>query len=440
MRQTEIEGLKPTPLATRLRPQRIEDAVGQDHLLGPSKPLRRALETGSLFSVIFWGPPGSGKTTIAKLIAQYSKCPFESFSAVLSGVKELREIVDSAKRTYRYEGKPTILFVDEIHRFNKAQQDAFLPHVESGLIILIGATTLNPSFEIIPPLLSRARVMTLNPIEHEDMASILSRAVADKERGLGDLNIEIEGDALQYIIELSHGDARVALNNLESASYFVRPNEDNRRVLTKEAVAQALNRKPLMYDKNGEEHYNLISALHKSMRGSDAQASLYWLYRMLEAGEDPLFIARRLIRFASEDIGLADPKALEVALTAYQAWERVGPPEASLCLAEAVVYLATAPKSNSLYVAEKSVLEEIKESGPLPVPLHIRNAPTRLMREMGYGKGYLYPHDYPDARIRQKYLPEKARTRVYYRPSDRAFEREIRKRMIEQKKPDDSKQ
>lgn len=438
MRQTEIEALKSIPLATRLRPERIEDVVGQDHLLGPSKPLRRALETGNLFSVIFWGPPGSGKTTIAKLIAQYSKCPFESFSAVLSGVKELREVIDSAKRTYRYDRKQTILFVDEIHRFNKAQQDAFLPHVESGLIILIGATTQNPSFEIIPPLLSRARVMTLKPIEQEDMVTILRRAVEDKERGLGELNVEIERDALRYIMELSHGDARVALNNLESASYFVRPNEDKRRVLTKEAVAQALNRKPLMYDKNGEEHYNLISALHKSLRGSDAQASLYWLYRMLEAGEDPLFIARRLIRFASEDVGLADPRALGVAVTAYQAWERVGPPEASLCLAEAVVYLATAPKSNSLYVAEKSVLEEIRESGPLAVPLHIRNAPTRLMREIGYGKGYLYPHDYPDARIRQNYFPEKAKTRVFYRPSERAFEREIRKRMMEQKKLEDS--
>jgi putative ATPase len=436
--QTVIEALKSTPLATRLRPERIEDVVGQDHLLGPSKPLRRALETGNLFSVIFWGPPGSGKTTIAKLIAQYSKCPFESFSAVLSGVRELREVIDSAKRTYRYDGKQTILFVDEIHRFNKAQQDAFLPHVESGLIILIGATTQNPSFEIIPPLLSRARVMTLKPIEQEDMVAILSRAVEDKERGLGELNVEVERDALRYIIELSHGDARVALNNLESASYFVRPNEDKRRVLTRGAVAQALDRKPLIYDKNGEEHYNLISALHKSMRGSDAQASLYWLYRMLEAGEDPLFIARRLIRFASEDVGLADPRALGVAVTAYEAWERVGPPEASLCLAQAVVYLATAPKSNSLYVAEKSVLEEIRESGPLAVPLHIRNAPTKLMREMGYGKGYLYPHDYPDARIRQNYFPDKTNRRVFYRPSERAFEKEIRKRMVEQKKLEDS--
>jgi putative ATPase len=426
--------LKISPLATRLRPDKIEDVVGQDHLLGRGRALRRSLETGNLFSVIFWGPPGSGKTTIARLMAQYSNSPFESFSAVLSGVKELREIIDSAKRTYRYDGKATILFVDEIHRFNKAQQDAFLPHVESGLIILIGATTQNPSFEIIPPLLSRARVMTLRSLEFEDMATIVNRALKDSERGLGDLHIDIDQEALKYIISISHGDARAALNNLESASYFVQADKDNKRLLTKSAVALALDKKPLLYDKNGEEHYNLISALHKSMRGSDTQASIYWLYRMLEAGEDPLFIARRLIRFASEDIGLADPRALEIALTAYQAWERVGPPEAKLCLAQAVVYLATAPKSNSLYVAERSVRKEIDESGPLPVPLHLRNAPTGLMKQMGYGEGYRYPHDYPDGQVRQEYFPERMKQKVFYRPSNRAFEREIRDKMIEQHK------
>lgn len=429
---------KTTPLATRMRPERIEDIVGQDHLLGPSRALRRSLETGNLFSVIFWGPPGSGKTTIAKLIAQYSNCPFESFSAVLSGVKELREVIDSAKRTYRYERKPTILFVDEIHRFNKAQQDAFLPHVESGLIILIGATTQNPSFEIIPPLLSRARVMTLKPLHYKDMVIILNRGIEDKKRGLGDLNLEVEQNALQFIVNISYGDARTALNNLESASYFVQPDKDNKRVVTRAVVALALNKKPLMYDKDGEEHYNLISALHKSMRGSDTQASLYWLYRMLEAGEDPLFIGRRLIRFASEDVGLADPRALEIALTAYQAWERIGPPEARLSLAQAVVYLATAPKSNSLYVAEKSVTREIEESGPLPVPLHLRNAPTRLMKEMGYGKGYIYPHDHPDSQIRQEYFPQEVKKKVFYRPSEKAFEKEIRRKMTEKKKLEDS--
>lgn len=429
---------KISPLATRMRPERIEEIVGQDHILGPSKVLRRSLETGNLFSIIFWGPPGSGKTTIAKLIAKYSNCPFESFSAVLSGVGELREVIASAKKTYKYELKPTILFVDEIHRFNKAQQDAFLPHVETGLIILIGATTQNPSFEVIPPLLSRTRVMTIKPLGGKDMAIILNRALKDKNRGLGDLNIEIKEDALQYIINVSHGDARTALNNLESASYFAQPDRNNRKILDMATVALALNKKPLIYDKNGEEHYNLISALHKSMRGSDPQASIYWLYRMLEAGEDPLFIGRRLIRFASEDIGLANPKALEIALTAYQAWEKVGPPEAELSLAQAVVYLATAPKSNSLYVAEKSVKKEIGESGPQPVPLHLRNAPTKLMREMGYGKGYIYPHDYPESWTRQEYLPEKIRGKIFYRPSDRGFEKEIKKRMIEKKKPGDS--
>ena len=415
----------------RMRPERIEEVLGQDHILGPSSPLRRSLETGNLFSIIFWGPPGSGKTTIARLIAKYSNCPFESFSAVLSGVKELREIIDSAKRTYRYELKPTILFVDEIHRFNKAQQDAFLPHVESGLIILFGATTQNPSFEIIPPLLSRTRVMTLKPLEFKDMAIILNRAIEDKKRGLGDLHIEIEEDALQYIINISHGDARTALNNLESASYFVHPDKNDNRLLNIATVAAALNKKPLLYDKNGEEHYNLISALHKSMRGSDPQGSIYWLYRMLEAGEDPLYIGRRLIRFASEDIGLADPNALDIALTAYQAWEKVGPPEAKLSLTQAVVYLATAPKSNALYVAEKSVTKEIEESGPQPVPLHIRNAPTKLMKDMGYSKGYIYPHDYPESRIKQEYLPEKIKGKIFYRPTEAAFEKEIKRRMAQ---------
>ena len=425
--------LKTIPLATRMRPERIEEVLGQDHILGPSRALGSSLETGNLYSIIFWGPPGSGKTTIARLIAQYSNFPFQSFSAVLSGVKELREVIDSAKKTLRYELKPTILFVDEIHRFNKAQQDAFLPHVENGLIILIGATTQNPSFEIIPPLLSRTRVMTLKPLGFKDMAIILNRALIDKKRGLGDLNITIEENALKYIINISHGDVRYALNNLEAASYFVKPDTNNTRVLNASTVAHALNKKPLTHDKNGEEHYNLISALHKSMRGSDPQASIYWLYRMLEAGEDPLFIGRRLIRFASEDVGLAEPNALTIALTAYQAWERIGPPEAKLSLAQAVVYLATAPKSNTLYSAEKSVIKEIEESGPQSVPMHLRNAPTRLMKEIGYSQGYLYPHDYPENYLKQEYLPEKIKKKIFYHPGDRGFEKEIKKRMIERR-------
>ncbi|HUV59488.1 MAG TPA: replication-associated recombination protein A [Desulfatiglandales bacterium] len=425
--------LKTIPLATRMRPERIEEVLGQDHILGPSRALGSSLETGNLYSIIFWGPPGSGKTTIARLIAQYSNCPFQSFSAVFSGVKELRKVIDSAKKTFRYELKPTILFVDEIHRFNKAQQDAFLPHVENGLIILIGATTQNPSFEIIPPLLSRTRVMTLKPLGFKDMAIILNRALEDKKRGLGDLNITIEENALKYIISISHGDVRCALNNLESASYFLKPDTNNKRVLNTATVARALNKKPLTYDKNGEEHYNLISALHKSMRGSDPQASIYWLYRMLEAGEDPFFIGRRLIRFASEDVGLADPNALTIALTAYQSWERIGPPEAKLSLAQAVVYLATAPKSNTLYSAEKSVIKEIEESGPQSVPMHLRNAPTKLMKEIGYSQGYIYPHDYPENQVKQEYLPEKIRKKIFYHPGDRGFEKEIKKRMIERR-------
>ncbi len=423
--------LKTIPLATRMRPERIEEVLGQDHILGPSRALRRSLETGNLFSIIFWGPPGSGKTTIARLIAQYSNCPFQSFSAVLSGVNELRKVIESAKKTFRYELKSTILFVDEIHRFNKAQQDAFLPHVENGLIILIGATTQNPSFEIIPPLLSRTRVMTLKALGFKDMAIILNRALKDKKRGLGNLNITIEENALKYIISVSHGDVRCALNNLESATYFLNPDTNNKRALNLATVARALNKKPLTYDKNGEEHYNLISALHKSMRGSDPQASIYWLYRMLEAGEDPLFIGRRLIRFASEDVGLADPNAFTIALTAYQAWERIGPPEAKLSLAQAVVYLATAPKSNTLYSAEKSVIKEIEESGPQSVPMHLRNAPTKLMKEIGYSQGYIYPHDYPENHVKQEYLPEKIKKRIFYHPGDRGFEKEIKKRIIE---------
>jgi putative ATPase len=422
------------PLGDRMRPQKIEDMVGQDHLLGPKSVLRRALQTGHIFSVIFWGPPGSGKTTLAKLIAEYSQNPFHAFSAVTSGVKELRQVIDGAKKTYQFYGKPTILFVDEIHRFNKAQQDAFLPYVESGLIILVGATTQNPSFEIIPPLLSRARVMILHPLEREDLKSILHRAIKDEEMGLGSLGIEILPEALEHIIHLSSGDARVALNNLEIAVHYVMDEQNRRKILDLRSVEEALDSKALPYDKDGEEHYNLISAFHKSLRGSNAQASLYWLYRMLMAGEDPLFIARRMIRFASEDIGVADPNALQVAIAAFDAWQKVGPPEAELALGEAAVYLASAPKSNALYLAEKAVKTEIEHSGPLQVPLHIRNAPTGLMKKLGYGHGYLYPHDYPGGWVEQQYLPDKIKDRIFYRPTERGFEKEIRKRMAERKK------
>jgi putative ATPase len=417
------------PLAERIRPEKIEDIIGQEHLLGAKSALVRALKSGQVFSVIFWGPPGSGKTTLARLMAKYTDNPFRAFSAVTSGVKELRDILAEAETARQATGKSTILFVDEIHRFNKAQQDAFLPHVENGLIILVGATTQNPSFEVIPPLLSRARVMVLHPLKKEDLRTILQRALKDERSGLKDPDEEVLPEALDFIIEISAGDARVALNNLEAAVNYVRESGRTPVRLDLGSAEEALNRKALPYDKDGEEHYNIISAFHKSMRGSDVNASIYWLYRMLEAGEDPLFVARRMIRFASEDIGLADPNALHVALAAFETWQKVGPPEAELALMEAAVYLASSPKSNALYLAEKAVREEMKTSGPLPVPMHIRNAPTGLMKKLGYSRGYLYPHNYPGAWVDQEYFPDEIRTRTYYTPTDRGLEKEIGRRM-----------
>jgi putative ATPase len=422
------------PLADRMRPRTLAEYVGQPHLLGEGGLLRRAIEEDRLFSMIFWGPPGSGKTTLARVIAQETQSYFVSFSAVLSGVKEIRSVVDEARTQWRDHRVKTLLFVDEIHRFNKAQQDAFLPHVESGLITLIGATTENPSFEIIAPLLSRSRVMLLKPFSDDDLLLILKRAVADEERGLGALNLEIEPEALSAIVWSADGDARTVLNTMEAAASLIDPGPDGSRKITRRVVEEAFQKKYLLYDKGGEEHYNLISALHKSLRGSDPDAALYWLARMLAAGEDPLFIARRMVRFASEDVGNADPRALTLAVSAMQAFQFIGLPEGELALAQAAVYLATASKSNALYTGYGRVRETIRRTGALPVPLHIRNAPTGLMKDLGYGKDYLYAHDFEDAYVPQEYLPDALKGQSYYNPTERGYEKIIRERIDQWRK------
>ena len=417
------------PLAERMRPRTLEEFEGQNHLLGEGKVLRQAIETDQLPSMILWGPPGSGKTTLAMIIASTTGAQFSAFSAVLAGVKEIKEVIQEARETWRYEKRRTILFVDEIHRFNKAQQDAFLPHVEKGTIILIGATTENPSFEVISPLLSRSKVFTLNPLIEKEIEVILRRALTDEERGLGKYQTAIEPEVIKGICQLANGDARAALNTLEMLVLTTSPDEKGVRQIKKEDLKEVLQRKAYLYDKSGEEHYNLISALHKSLRGSDPDAALYWLGRMLEAGEDPLYIARRMIRFASEDVGMADPQALQVAVAAMDAFHFVGLPEGNLALAQAAVYLATAPKSNALYSAYQKVEKDVRELENMPVPLHIRNAPTSLMRDLGYGKEYKYPHDYPDHFVEEEYLPENLKGRIYYHPTEQGFEQEIKKRL-----------
>ncbi|MEO0081844.1 MAG: replication-associated recombination protein A [candidate division WOR-3 bacterium] len=407
-----------------MRPGTLDEILGQDHLLGKDKPLRRMIEKGELHSMIFWGPPGSGKTTLALVIAQYAKAHFVQFSAVTSGVADIREVIKRAEFERRAHSRQTILFVDEIHRFNKAQQDAFLPHVESGRIVLIGATTENPSFEVIAPLLSRTRVYVLEQLKPEHLKQLMRRAI-ESAQGLAALKARVAEDALDYISMISQGDARAALTALELA---VTAAEAPRRRVSLELAKEVIQRKFLLYDKAGEQHYNLISALHKSLRDSDPDGALYWLARMLEAGEDPLYIARRLVRFASEDVGLAQPNALLIATAAKDAVHFIGMPEGNTALAQAVVYLALAPKSNALYKAYEDAKKDALETETEPVPLHLRNAPTGLMKGLGYGNGYKYAHDFPDARVNQEHLPERLRGRKYYHPTDRGFEAELRKR------------
>ncbi len=398
------EAKKNKPLADRMRPERLDEYLGQDNIVGQGKLLRKAIEADSLPSMIFWGPPGSGKTTLARIIANVTSSEFIQISAVTSGMKDLRELISQA-RSNEIEEKRTVLFIDEIHRWNKSQQDALLPHVEQGTIVLIGATTENPSFEVRSALLSRCRVFVLKSLSKENLVKIIDNAAKDKKRGLGNKNIKMEKQAIEALASMSNGDARTALNILEYASSISEK-------IDKEIIKEAFQKSHLMYDKDGEEHYNIISALHKSMRGSDPDASLYWLARMLEAGENPLYIARRIVRFASEDIGLANSRALEQAVAAYQACHFIGMPECNVILSQAVVYMAKCEKSNDLYTAYKQAARDIRDKGNLGVPMHIRNAPTNLMKDLGYGKGYKYNPDY-DEKVDQEYLPDELKGRKY---------------------------
>jgi putative ATPase len=413
------------PLATRMRPRVLDDLIGQEQVVGPNTLLRKAIEADRLSSIVLWGPPGSGKTTLAQIIASTTKAAFAAVSAATSGVADLRKAISEAKDRLGMHGQRTVLFIDEIHRFNKGQQDSILPHVEDGTVILVGATTENPSFEVNAPLLSRSRVIILKALGDEDIRTILRRALIDEERGLGREKLSIDDDALDFLANMANGDARFALNTLELASTGVQDD----RLITLELVGEAAQRRAATYDKGGDDHYDTISALHKTIRGSDPDAALYWLARMLERGDEPLYVARRLVRFASEDIGLADPRALQLAMSVQQAVHFIGMPEGALALAELTVYLAVAPKSNAIYRAYGMAQEDVARTRNDPVPVHLRNAPTALMKDIGYGEGYRYAHDFDEGIIGQQNLPENLTGRKYYEPTNRGLEIEIGKRL-----------
>jgi putative ATPase len=417
------------PLATRMRPETLDAFVGQEHIVGEGHLLRRAIAEDQLFSIILWGPPGSGKTTLAHIIAHTTRAAFEQVSAVSASVSDLRRLIKEAQDRLGMFQERTVLFIDEIHRFNKAQQDAVLPHVEDGTIILIGATTENPSFEVNNALLSRTRVFTLEALSEEHIGNLVERAIADSERGLGSLNVVLAADAREYLLSMSDGDARTALNALEAAALLKQPSLGDKRLITVEDIRDALQSRATRYDKHGELHYNAISALHKSVRDSDPDAALYWLGRMLEGGEDPLYIARRVVRIAVEDIGLADPHALPQTIAAQQAVHFLGQPEGDLALAQAVVYLCQAPKSNAIYRAYGAVLKDVQQTRNEPVPLHLRNAPTRLMKNLGYGQGYEYAHELEAGRSEQAHLPPRLQGRIYYEPTRRGFESQVAERL-----------